>query len=93
MRTAILFSTLVALAASQSIEFSLVNAAPAVSTTAAPVTGTAQTVSAQLSAAATTIGSAAVQASPIAQRDVKGLEKRDGTCAQQPAGTGPTVNQ
>lgn len=85
MRTAILVSTFAALAASQSIEFSLVDAAPVVSITAAPFTGTAQTVSVQPSAAATSIESAAVQASPIAQRD--------GTCAQQPDGTGPTVNQ
>lgn len=93
MRTALLVSSFVAFAAAQSIEFSLVSAAPAVSVTAAPVTGTSQSVSAQDSAQASSVGSAAVQSSPIAQRDLPGLKKRDGNCAAQPAGTGPTVNQ
>ncbi|TVY76041.1 hypothetical protein LSUE1_G005481 [Lachnellula suecica] len=92
MRTQVLVSNFAALAAAQSIDFSIVTAAPAVSVQSAPVTGTAQTVSAQSSAAATSIGSAAVQASPLAQRDVVAdVVKRDGTCATQPAGTGPTV--
>lgn len=93
MRTAILVSSFVALAAAQSIEFSLVSAAPSVTVTAAPVTGTSETVSAQNSAQASSVGAAAIQSNPIAQRDIQELEKRDGTCATQPAGTGPTVNQ
>lgn len=90
MRSSLIVSSLAALAAAQSIDFSQVTAAPAVSVQSAPVVGTAQVVSAQPAATVTSIGSAAVQASPIAQRDLA-LNKRDGTCATQPAGTGPTV--
>ncbi|CZR63772.1 uncharacterized protein PAC_13669 [Phialocephala subalpina] len=80
MHPSLLLSLLPALAAAQSIEFSLISAASSVVVTAAPVTGTAQSVCAQNSAQASSVGSAAV------------VEKRDGTCARQPARTGPSVN-
>jgi len=57
------------------------------------VTGTAQSVSAQPSGAASTVGANAVQSSSIAQRDLPSLSKRDGDCSQQPAGTGPPVHR
>jgi len=51
MLAQVLISGFVALASAQSIDFSLANAAPAVSVQVAPVTGTAQSVSAQPTAA------------------------------------------
>jgi len=57
------------------------------------VTGTAQSVSAQSSGAASTVGANAVQSNPIAQRDLLNLSKRDGDCSRQPAGTGPPVHR
>lgn len=68
MRSSILISGFAALTAAQNVDWSQVTAAPAVVVTEAPVTGTAQTVSAQPSTAASSVGSAAVQSSPIAQR-------------------------
>lgn len=90
MRTSILISSFVALAVAQSIDFAAISAAPAVTVTAAPMTGTAESVSAQPSNAASSIGSAAVQATPLAQR---AIEKRDGDCSKQPAGTGPAIHK
>lgn len=57
------------------------------------MTGTAQSVSAQSSGAASTVGANAVQSNPIAQRDLLNLSKRDGDCSRQPAGTGPPVHR
>ncbi|KAF8862710.1 hypothetical protein BDZ45DRAFT_798915 [Acephala macrosclerotiorum] len=73
-----LLSLLPALASAQSIECSLISAALSVVITAAPVIGTAQSISAQNSAQASSVGSAAIQSSPIAQRDT--LQMRRHLC-------------
>jgi len=91
MRSSLIVSSFAALAAAQSIDFSQVTAAPAVSVQSAPVVGTAEVVYAQPDPTISSIGSAAIQATPIAQKRDVALNKRDGTCATQPAGTGPTV--
>lgn len=87
MRAAIIVSGFIALGAAQSIDFGLVSAAPSVVVQSAPVTGTAQVVSAKQTEAASTIAADSVEESPLPQA----VHKRDGTCATQPAGTGPTV--
>jgi hypothetical protein len=100
MRSAVIISALAALAAAaprpQDIDFTQVDAAGAAEVESAPAAATAAS---QVVAVPSQTGLAAsvVSATPLAQRDfddlISALSKRDGNCAAQPAGTGPTINK
>lgn len=84
-----------ALAMAQSFDFGVINAQPAAVAQSAPASGQASDAPAlQPLSAIPQIASYIVASNPIAQRDVatEDLVKRDGNCAPQPAGTGPSVH-
>lgn len=94
MHSSSLILALVALSAAQTIDWVQVDSAadPVIDTP--PVNVVSQTVSVEPPAVASSVGAAAVAATPLTQRDFRPRTpalKRDGSCALQPAGTGPQV--
>lgn len=100
MRSTFVVSAFAALALAaprpQDIEFDLVDAAPDPVVSAAPFTGSSETVTLQPAAAVVTIADASVTdtATTNDKRDfLEVISKRgDGDCSAQPKGTGPTVS-
>lgn len=96
MRSAIIISALTALAVAaprpQDIQFDLVDAAPDPEIVTPPTDVASETVAIVPVAAAITVADASVTDAAQAKKKRSGLEKRDGDCKAQPAGTGPQVS-
>lgn len=97
MRSALLLSALTAIAAAaphpQLIDFDGVDSAPAAVKVTPANDAPSQVIPIAAELAASSVGAAAIAATPLGSSIPGKMAKRNGDCSLQPSGTGPSVNK